>query len=133
MPLRADFPRLTEAYLIVNAVKGMAPRAYYYQRESATFDLLKSGNLRGEAGYLCLEQALGADASALICYMADLERVLAALGNRGYRDAHLEAGVIGGQTYLAAYGLGRAQQDSPFMTTTPPGFSVRTQRARAPS
>jgi hypothetical protein len=36
-----------------------------------------------------------------------LERVLAALGNRGYRDAHLEAGLIGGRTYLAAYALGR--------------------------
>jgi hypothetical protein len=28
--------------------------------------------------------------------MADLERVLGALGNRGYRDAHLEAGILGG-------------------------------------
>jgi SagB-type dehydrogenase family enzyme len=107
MPLRADFPALTETYLIVNAVEGIEPGAYYYRRESGTFDLLKSGNLRGEAGYLCLEQPLGADASALICYMADLERVLAVLGNRGYRDAHLEAGVIGGKTYVAAYALGR--------------------------
>jgi SagB-type dehydrogenase family enzyme len=107
MPLRADFPALTETYLIVNAVEGIEPGAYYYRRESGTFDLLKSGNLRGEAGYLCLDQQLGADASALICYMADLERVLAALGNRGYRDAHLEAGLIGGRTYLAAYALGR--------------------------
>ena len=26
--------------------------------------------------------------------MADLERALEALGNRGYRDAHLEAGIL---------------------------------------
>jgi SagB-type dehydrogenase family enzyme len=107
MPLRADFPALTETYLIVNAVEGMEPGAYYYQRESETFDLLKPGEFRGNAGYLCLEQPLGADASALICYMADLERVLARRGNRGYRDVHLEAGLIGGRTYLAAYALGR--------------------------
>ncbi len=31
----------------------------------------------------------------------------AALGNRGYRDAHLEAGILGGRAYLAAYALGR--------------------------
>ena len=107
MPLRADFPALTETYLIVNAVEGIEPGAYYYRRESGTFDLLKPGKFRSDAGYLCLEQPLGAEASALICYMADLERVLGALGNRGYRDVHLEAGLIGGRTYLAAYALGR--------------------------
>src|ERR1700736_4359833 len=81
--------------------------SYYYRREAGRFDLLKPEAFRGEAGYLCLEQPLGADASALICYMADLERVLSAMGNRGYRDVHLEAGLIGGRTYLAAYALGR--------------------------
>ena len=48
---------------------------------------------------------LGADASVLICYMANLEDVLGAFGNRGYRDAHLEAGLLGGRAYLAAYSL----------------------------
>jgi hypothetical protein len=71
------------------------------------FELLKPGNFRGEAGYLCLEQPLGMDCSALIVYMADLERVLHAFGNRGYGDAHLEAGILGGRAYLAAYSLSR--------------------------
>jgi hypothetical protein len=70
-------------------------------------ELLKAGDFRAEAGYLCLEQPLGADCSALIIYMADLKRILHQLGNRGYRDAHLEAGLIGGRAYLAAYSLGR--------------------------
>ena len=39
--------------------------------------------------------------------MADLERALGALGNRGYGDAHLGAGILGGRAYLAAYSLGR--------------------------
>jgi SagB-type dehydrogenase family enzyme len=104
---RADFPRLTDTYLIVNAVEGLEPGAYYYRRDSNAFELLKKGNFRGEAGYLCLEQPLGHDCSALLVYMADLERVLGALGNRGYRDAHLEAGILGGRAYLAAYALGR--------------------------
>jgi len=69
--------------------------------------LLKPGDFRGEAGYLCLEQQLGADCSALIVYMADLERVLEGLGNRGYRDAHLEAGILAGRAYLASYALDR--------------------------
>ena len=104
---RADFPPLSDTYLIVNAADGIEPGAYYYRRQSGEFELLKAGNFRREAGYLCLEQPLGADCSALVCYMADLERVLGALGNRAYRDAHLEAGLHGGRAYLAAYALGR--------------------------
>jgi SagB-type dehydrogenase family enzyme len=104
---RADFPPLTDTYLIVNAVEGLASGAYHYRRESGDFELLKPGGFRVEAGYLCLEQRLGADCAALVVYMTDLERVLRALGNRGYRDAHLEAGVLGGRAYLAAYALGR--------------------------
>jgi SagB-type dehydrogenase family enzyme len=101
-----DFPDLTETYLIVNAVEGMTAGAYYYDRVERGFAMLKAGNFRGEAGYLCLEQPLGMDCSALVIYMADLERILRALGNRGYGDAHLEAGIHAGRAYLAAYSLG---------------------------
>jgi SagB-type dehydrogenase family enzyme len=104
---RCDFPPLSDTYLIVNAVDGMEPGAYYYRRQTREFELLKAANFRREAGYLCLEQPLGADCSALVCYMGDLDRALGALGNRAYRDAHLEAGLEGGRTYLAAYALGR--------------------------
>ena len=104
---QADFPALTDTYLIVNAADGLEPGAYYYNRNARAFELLKAGNFRGEAGYLCLEQPLGMDCSALIVYMADLERALRAFGNRGYGDAHLEAGILGGRAYLAAYSLGR--------------------------
>jgi SagB-type dehydrogenase family enzyme len=104
---KSDFPRLTETYLIVNAVEGLKPGAYYYRRESGAFELIREGDFRAEAGYLCLEQPLGADCSALIVYMAELEQVLAGLGNRGYRDAHLEAGMMGGRAYLASYALER--------------------------
>jgi SagB-type dehydrogenase family enzyme len=106
-PIPFDFPRMVESYLIINAVDGIESGAYYYRRDTGAFDLIKPGDFRGEAGYLCLEQPLGADCSALICYMTELDRALEALGNRGYRDAHLEAGILGGRAYLAAYSLGR--------------------------
>ncbi len=105
--MNVDFPRLTDTYLIVNAVDDLAPGAYYFNRDAKSFELLKPGDFRTEAGYLCLEQQLGYDCSALIIYMADLERALAALGNRGYRDAHLEAGILAGRAYLASYALDR--------------------------
>lgn len=104
---RCDAPPLSDTYLIVNAMSGLAPGAYYYSRERQAFDLIKEGDFRGEAGYLCLEQPLGADCSALICYMADFDRLVNLLGNRGYRAAQLEAGLHGGRAYLAAYALER--------------------------
>ena len=104
---RSDFPRLTDTYLIVNAVEAMEPGAYYYRRETGSFELLKRGEFRADAGYLCLEQPLGMDCSALVVYAADLESALGVLGNRAYRDVHLEAGILGGRAYLAAYALGR--------------------------
>ena len=67
---------------------------------------MREGNLREEAGHLCFEQALGADASVVAFIMADLGRILQRFGNRGYRAAQLEAGIVGGKLYLAAYSLG---------------------------
>jgi SagB-type dehydrogenase family enzyme len=102
-----DFPRLTDTYLMVNAVDDLPSGAYYFNREAQSFELLKPGSFRAEAGYLCLEQMLGYDCSALIVYMANLESALKGLGNRGYRDAHLEAGILAGRAYLASYALDR--------------------------
>ncbi len=103
----ADFGAgLTEPYLIVNAVDGLTPGSYYYSRESGELQLLKEGEFRAEAGHLCFEQALGADASAVVFFLADLDSAFARLGNRGYRAAQLEAGVMGGNVYIAAHSLG---------------------------
>jgi hypothetical protein len=64
---------------------------------------LKEGNFRDEAGYLGLEQELPADAAAAIFFLADLRAILERCGNRGYRAVQLEAGILGGKMYLAAY------------------------------
>jgi SagB-type dehydrogenase family enzyme len=111
VPIPADFGSgLTEPYLIVNAVYGVEPGAYYYSREygkpGGELQLLQRGEFRAEAGHLCFEQALGADASAVVFFLADLDSALARLGNRGYRVAQLEAGVMGGNVYIAAHSLG---------------------------
>ena len=103
----ADFGGgLTEPYLIVNAVDGLTPGAYHYSRETNELELLQEGEFRAEAGHLCFEQALGADASAVVFFLADLESALEKFGNRGYRAAQLEAGVMGGNVYIAAHSLG---------------------------
>ncbi len=102
---RTDFdgPYIT-VYLIVNAVDGLKPGAYVYAGGRLT--LLKHGEFRNVGGYLCLEQALGRDAAAVLFFMAPLEKALQKMGNRGYRVVQLEGGVRAGLAYLAAYSVG---------------------------
>jgi hypothetical protein len=53
-----------------------------------------------------LEQPLGGDAAAVIYWLAPLDAITRAFGDRGYRVANLEAGLAGGRAYLAAYAQG---------------------------
>ena len=97
---------LTDVYLIVHAVEGLPPGAYVFHRDRNALELLRAGEVRREAGYLGLGQQLPADASVDVFCLTDLTVVLDCFGNRGYRAAQLEAAIIGGKCYLAAYGQG---------------------------
>jgi SagB-type dehydrogenase family enzyme len=100
----ADFPSgLVDLYLNIHAVEGIAPGAYWYDAGAHALERLKGGDLRRDSSFLCLEQPLGGRSSATVFFLADLGRLLERFGNRGYRLANLEAGLIGGRLYLAAY------------------------------
>ena len=106
--LPADFleppgAQLNDLYLIVHAVQGLKPGAYFFRREQNTLELLKAGEFRAEAHHLGLDQELPADACVDIFFLADLKHILEGYGNRGYRAVQLEAGAMGGRMYLAAY------------------------------
>ncbi|MGA2356599.1 MAG: SagB/ThcOx family dehydrogenase [Terriglobales bacterium] len=106
--LPADFlkppgEQLNDLYLIVHAVQGLKPGAYFFRRDQDALELLKEGEFRAQAHHLGLEQELPADACVDIFFLADLKRILEQYGNRGYRAVQLEAGAIGGRIYLAAY------------------------------
>ena len=92
-----------DTYFIANNVAGLEPGAYFFNRNLKAFDLLKRNASRQISGYLCLGQSLFSDASAVMFLMADLHKVLDDLGNRGYRVAQLEAGIIAGKIYLSSY------------------------------
>jgi SagB-type dehydrogenase family enzyme len=103
----ADVPSgLVDLYLVVNAVDGLAPGAYCYWPEPHGLERLAAGDFRRESARLCLEQALGGDAAAVIYFLAPLDAIRAGFGDRGYRLANLEAGIAGGRAYLAAYAQG---------------------------
>ena len=95
--------QLNELYLLVNNVAGLTAGAYFHDRDKKTLSLLKEGNFREQASYLGLEQELPGDAAVNFFFLADLSKILARLGNRGYRAVQLEAGAIGGKLYIAAY------------------------------
>jgi hypothetical protein len=97
---------LVETYLLVHAVEGLTPGAYAWDPVARAPRLLRAGEFRREGGELCLEQALGADASVVAFFLSDLDAALGRWGNRGYRAVNLAAGLLGGRLYLGAYGSG---------------------------
>ena len=101
----ADFPPMNEIYLIVNGVDGLREGSYFFNSIERRLEVLRFGDFRAQAAYLALEQRLAGDAAVAVFFLADLERVFGYLGNRGYRAVQLEAGLLGGKMYLAAYAL----------------------------
>jgi SagB-type dehydrogenase family enzyme len=99
-PLAAS---LNDMYLIVHAVEGLPAGAYVYRRQDRALELLKQGDFRREAGHLGLGQEIPADCSVNVYFLVDLKKALTRFGNRGYRAAQLEAAIMGGKLYLAAY------------------------------
>ena len=95
--------KLNDLYLIVNAVDGLPPGTYLFHPDRSALELLVEGEFRQEAGYLGLHQDLPADASVNVYFLSALGPILERLGNRGYRAAQLEAAIMAGKLYLAAY------------------------------
>jgi SagB-type dehydrogenase family enzyme len=110
-PIPADYQgasgrRLNDLYLIVHAVAGLPPGAYVFHPQEQMLELLTAGDFRQHAGELALGQDQAAEASVAVFCLCDLPGILEAFGNRGYRAAQLEAGLLGGRMYLAAYAQG---------------------------
>ena len=97
---------MLDLYLVVHGVMGLEPGAYYYRRRDRALEMLREGDFREIAGRLGLGQQLAADAAVNIYSLCALPPVLERFGNRGYRAAQLEGGIIGGRLYLGAYAQG---------------------------
>jgi SagB-type dehydrogenase family enzyme len=109
MDIFEDAISVIDIYFIANAVDGLSPGAYFYNRHASadtngSFKRIKEiPASRKISSYLCLGQSLFGDASAVFFLLTDLQSVLGSLGNRGYRVCLFEAGIIVGKIYLAAY------------------------------
>jgi hypothetical protein len=126
-PIPIDVPPAIEFRLIVNTVAGLEPGVYRFQPPYA-FELMRAGDFRRQAGYLVLEQFLGALAAATMFAMADLDVVLERHGNRGYRAVQLEAGIRVGRIYLGAFARGLGATASTFYDDDVTAFLAPDER-----
>lgn len=92
-------------YLYLHRVDGLAPGLYRYDGE---LELLRSGDQRVVAAGLSLGQDLAGNCCVAISMIADLDRITAEHGDRGYRYAHFEAGALGQRLYVGATAFGLA-------------------------
>jgi hypothetical protein len=93
--------------LAIHAVEGHRPGLYRW--DNGVLQPHAAGEeeeIRELSSFLCLGQPLAGDAAYTMFGCSDLETVLGALGPRGYRAAHVEAGIVNGRLLLAAHALG---------------------------
>jgi SagB-type dehydrogenase family enzyme len=93
--------------LAVHAVRGVESGLYRVVDGKAELHrAAPETDVRRLSEHLCLDQPLGGDSAYTDFICADLDAVLHAYGDRGYRLAQLEAGVAAGRLQLAAFALG---------------------------
>ncbi len=105
--LAGELPRrLVEIYVYAHRVDDLPPGCYRYLPESHALLPVRAGDVQSVAAGLSLGQELAGHALAAFSLVADLARGGAAFGNRAYRHAHVEAGMLGQGLYLAATARG---------------------------
>ena len=102
-------------FVAVHAVEGLEPGLYRWPELKRP---LRRGSLRDELWVACYEQDLGRDASFVLMSAVDL----ATLDDRGYREAQLDAGIVGGRMHLAAYALGIGASGMTFLDSEIPAL-----------
>jgi SagB-type dehydrogenase family enzyme len=112
-PIRSDAPPLTRLAVIANAVDGLDQAAFEFDPPQG-FRVVRQRSTRALARRLTLEQDLGRRAAAVAWLFADLEQVLADRGDRGYREAQLEAGIRAGRAQVGAFARGWGATASTF-------------------
>jgi len=93
---------LNDVYVLASGIEDVPDGSYQFH--PARGELERIGDL-GERtkAHLALDQPWAGEAHANVYLMADIEAITDRLGNRGYRLAQLEAGVVLGRLYLATY------------------------------
>jgi hypothetical protein len=100
-------------FVVVHDVEGLDPGVYRWPDLATP---RSTGDLRDELGRIALGQGLAHDAAFVVIGAADV----AALDDRGYREAQLAAGLVEGRLHLAAYALGAGASGMTFLDSDVP-------------
>ncbi len=101
-PSTLPAPELLTSWVAVNAVEGLVPGLYRYAPARHALALVRPGDPRRALFVCCLHQELARDAAFAVVHTFDLAAAVARYGERGYRYAHLGAGMVGQRLSLAA-------------------------------
>lgn len=92
----------TNLYVLATNVDEVPDGTYQYHPGTATLERIGDATAAAQT-HLALNQEWAGDAHVNVYCTADVDAVVDALGDRGYRLAQLEAGVVLGRLYLATY------------------------------
>ncbi len=95
---------LLEHGLLVHAIDGVAPGVY--RLDGTHLRVVREGDVREQGRYVSLKQPQGGDGAYTTFHFADLDRLAATLGPRGYRAAQIEGGYVLERLHLAAFAFG---------------------------
>ena len=105
---------IIDCYLNVHNVEGLEPGAYYYNTTSQNLDCIKTGQFKEKSAVLCLGQQLFGTTQVTIFLLSNLTNLLKKFGDRAYRVAQLEGGIISGKIYLASFATGIGARGTTF-------------------
>jgi SagB-type dehydrogenase family enzyme len=96
-----------ETFLLVNRVEGLDPGLYrYLALEHALLEVRRGEGLVEEIPHACHDQSQVRNSAVTFLWLTDIERTTWRYPERGYRYAHLDAGHVCQNLYLAAETLG---------------------------
>jgi SagB-type dehydrogenase family enzyme len=95
-------------HVVVFAVEGLEPGVYALEPETLTLTPVREGDFRADLHAVSLGQDLASDCAFALVHTADMESLVETYGDRGYRYACMECGMIGERLQLRAVqrGLG---------------------------
>ena len=99
-------PGVLTTHLTAAGVAGLESGIYRYDPYAHALHLVRPGSPRDALHRSCLWQELARDCAFAVLHSFDLPACVAAYGERVYRTAHLEAGLIGQRLNMAALRLG---------------------------
>ena len=103
---RSESPLLTtdvvSHHLVAFAVEGLAPGVYALDAATLALTLRREGDFRGDLHAVSLGQDIASECAFALVQTADMEALVARYGDRGYRYACMDCGMIGERLQLWA-------------------------------